>query len=261
VTTPEGFRFMYKNFDKDQEPLDNSELIRGSTYDNERNLQPGYIENLKRVYPAKLLEAYLNGAFVNMTSGCVYDVFDRDIHCSSATLQQSEPVHIGMDFNVRNMHATVHVIRAGKLIAIDELVKIKDTPTIISIIKQRYAGHKILIYPDASNPGSTLNASLSDIGLLKSAGLTVIANSGNPRVKDRILSLYTGIEKGRYVVNVSRCPTLALSLENQVYDKNGVPDKKDGFDHILDATGYFVVKAMPIKAPRWKGRSRTIHTM
>ena len=41
-------------------------------------------------------------------------------------------------------------------------------------IKERYAGHKITIYPDASgNSRKTVNASESDISLLRRAGFTV----------------------------------------------------------------------------------------
>ena len=50
-----------------------------------------------------------------------------------------------------------------------------------------------------------------------------------------------------YLVNVEKCPTLAVSLEQQVYDKNGEPDKSAGLDHIVDATGYFIHKRFPIR--------------
>jgi hypothetical protein len=36
------------------------------------------------------------------------------------------------------------------------------------------------------------------------------------------------------------------SLEKQAYDKNGEPDKKGGFDHIVDAAGYFIAYRYPL---------------
>jgi hypothetical protein len=36
------------------------------------------------------------------------------------------------------------------------------------------------------------------------------------------------------------------ALEQQVWDKNGEPDKTSGFDHPNDANGYFIVKRWPI---------------
>jgi hypothetical protein len=39
---------------------------------------------------------------------------------------------------------------------------------------------------------------------------------------------------------------LVESLEKQSYDKNGEPDKKAGFDHIVDAAGYFVSYRYPV---------------
>ena len=35
--------------------------------------------------------------------------------------------------------------------------------------------------------------------------------------------------------------------ENMPYDKNGVPDKSSGFDHITDAGGYFIYYEYPLK--------------
>ncbi|EHC5071513.1 hypothetical protein JS697_004039 [Escherichia coli] len=53
----------------------------------------------------------------------------------------------------------------------------------------------------------------------------------------------------RYKVNVKRCPVYAESLEQQVWDDKGEPDKKSGNDHPNDAGGYFIVKQFPIVKP------------
>ena len=34
--------------------------------------------------------------------------------------------------------------------------------------------------------------------------------------------------------------------EKQSYDANGEPDKKSGFDHVIDSAGYFIVYRYPI---------------
>jgi len=40
---------------------------------------------------------------------------------------------------------------------------------------------------------------------------------------------------------------LVESLEKQSYDiKTGDPDKKGGFDHIVDAAGYFIAYKYPL---------------
>ena len=240
ATTPEGFRFVYDRWERN--PAKGYVLFKARTKDNAAHLPDGYIENLRNSYPTQLLSAYLDGEFVNLTTGSVYNHFDRNRHRTDARIEPREPLHIGMDFNVNNMSAAVLVLRNGQPRAVDELMGYRDTPDIIRGIKERYEGHHITIYPDASGASrKSVNASLSDIALLRQAGFTVLANSRNPAVKDRIMAVNLLLEKGELLVNPARCPTLIESLERQAYNKNGEPDKDGGFDHMNDALGYFIV--------------------
>lgn len=240
ATTPEGFRFVYDRWERN--PAKGYVLFKARTKDNAAHLPDGYIENLQNSYPTQLLAAYLDGEFVNLTTGSVYNHFDRNRHRTDARIEPREPLHIGMDFNVNNMSAAVLVLRDGQPRAVDELMGYRDTPDIIRGIKERYEGHHVTIYPDASGASrKSVNASLSDIALLRQAGFTVLANSRNPAVKDRIMAVNLLLEKGDLLVNPDRCPTLTESLERQAYNKNGEPDKDGGFDHMNDALGYFIV--------------------
>lgn len=245
VTTPEGFRFVYDRWVKNK--ANGYQIYKARTVDNAANLPDGYIENLKNTYSTNLLAAYLDGEFVNLTSGCVYTEFDRKLNATSERIQSGEPLHIGLDFNVTKMAAVVHVLRNDNPHAVNELTNILDTPAMIGAIQSKYAGHKIFIYPDASgNNRKSQNASASDIALLRQAGFNVLVNASNPAVKDRVLSLNKIIGERRYKVNPDTCPELVESLEKQAYDKNGDPDKTSGFDHLLDATGYCIAYRYPI---------------
>lgn len=249
VTTPEGFRFVYERWQKN--PSKGYVMYKAKTLDNSANLPDGYIENLRNSYPSNLLSAYLDGEFVNLTAGSVYHEFDRQLNGTQETINKSEPLHIGMDFNVGNMSASIWVMRQNIPYAVDEITQAYDTPQMIQIIKDRYQGHSIYVYPDASgNARKTNNASVSDISLLRQAGFTVLVNSVNPAVKDRILSvngmIYSNNER-KLFVNSDRCPALTEALEKQSYDKNGEPDKTSGFDHIVDAAGYVIAYKFPIK--------------
>lgn len=265
VTTPEGFRFVYDRWVKN--PAPGYELIRAKTTDNAANLPEDYIESLRTSYPENLLLAYLDGEFVNLTSGSVYAEFDRTLNASTETIKPSEPLHIGMDFNVGQMSAVVFVLRDGNPHAVDELTGILDTPAMIAAIKSRYVGHAIFVYPDSSGGSrKTVNASESDIALLRAARFTVLAPSANPPVKNRILAMNQmicsevdnintlGLEmRGdkpvvrRLRVNPDRCPMFTECLEKQAYDKNGEPDKSGGLDHTNDAAGYFIHYKFPVR--------------
>lgn len=248
-TTPEGFKFVYEKW-KQKPPSAEYELIKASTYSNRRNLPDTYIEDLLADYPESLIAAYLEGEFVNLTSGAVYPSYDRLLNASVEVIQPGEPLHIGMDFNVGKMSAIVFVQRGGFPHAVDELTGILDTPAMIAALKRRFPNHVKFIYPDASGGSrKSNNASVSDISLLEQAGFNVLANASNPFVKDRILAvnrmLHAG-DKRRLRVNADKCPMFADSLEKQAYADNGEPDKTSGFDHTNDAGGYFIAYRFPV---------------
>ncbi len=248
-TTPEGFRFVYERW-KQKPPSEEYELIKASTYSNAANLPADYIQDLLNDYPSNLIAAYLDGEFVNLTSGAVYPEFDRVLNGTKERINPSEPLHIGMDFNVGNMAAVTFVSRNYEPFALDEIMKVLDTPAMILAIKRKYPNHAIYVYPDASGANrKSNNASESDIALLNAAGFNVLNNPANPFVKDRVLAVNRMIRSGgtrRMKVNVETCPSFTEALEKQAYDKNGEPDKTTGLDHPTDAGGYFINYRFPV---------------
>ncbi|MFA7588109.1 MAG: phage terminase large subunit [Novosphingobium sp.] len=257
TTTPEGFKFVYEQWVKairDKPSLASMYgMVQASTYDNEANLPYDYIDSLRESYPPQLIEAYLRGQFVNLNSGSVYPNFDRKENHISEVEREGEPLHVGMDFNVLNMTATVNVIRDDLPITVGELTKVRDTPAMARLLKERFKdkGHAVTIYPDASGQNtSSKNASESDLSILKQAGFTVRVDSRNPAVRDRVNAMNAMLlndkAERRWKINTDRCPTLTEALEQQAYDKNGEPDKATGHDHPVDAQGYFIVHRYPI---------------
>lgn len=258
TTTPEGFKATYKIFIEDllktPEKAGNYGIIHASTYENEKNLPEDYISSLLEAYPAQLIQAYLEGKFVNLTSGTVYNNFNRLHNHSDEVERPGEQLHIGMDFNVQNMAAVVHVERNGLPIAVNELIGVYDTPAMIELLKERFPQHKITVYPDASGQNrKTVNASTNDLALLRQAGFGVVVDAANPSVKDRIVAVNAAFlnAKGerRYKVNTRRCPEYTRCLEQQAYDKFGQPDKTSGTDHANDAGGYYICKRLPVSRP------------
>jgi Terminase RNaseH-like domain len=78
-------------------------------------------------------------------------------------------------------------------------------------------------------------------------------NKSNPFVRDRVLSVNAMMCNGEGIramqVNTDNCPQFTEALENQAYDSNGQPDKTQGYDHIVDAGGYFIVYEFPVYRP------------
>ena len=264
TTTPEGFRFVHDQFVK--QIRDKPELaalyglVQASTHQNAKNLPADYIPSLRASYPPQLIDAYIDGKFVNLASGAVYPVFDRRLNHTDATLGAAEPAHVGMDFNVNNMTAVITVVREGKPLAVAEVVKVRDTPEMARVLNERFgktAGggrRPITVYPDASGQNtSSKNASESDLTILRAAGFQVRVNNANPSVRDRVNAVNAMIlnDRGerRFKVNTHTCPVLTESLEQQAYAASGEPDKASGHDHANDAIGYRLVMDWPIVRP------------
>lgn len=246
-TTPEGFGFVYDRWEKNKHPM--YHLVRAPSYSNPF-LPEDYIESLRATYPAELIDAYIEGKFVNLATGTVYKSFNRKLHNSEEIVKEREQLFIGIDFNVTKMAATVYVRRDVAWHAVDEFCNLYDTPELIEKIKERFPEHKITCYPDASGRSrKSTDASVSDIALLQQAGFEVRAPLKNPFVKDRVMAVNTAFSKGKLFVNIHKCPNVASCLEQQAYDDKGEPEKGTGKDHQNDATGYPIAYEMPVRKP------------
>lgn len=259
ATTPEGFRYVYHRWVKMKKPGDDYELIKAPTYSNP-HLPDTYIDSLRASYPSQLIDAYIEGEFVNLTSKTVYDMFSRSRNGCEATHESHEILHIGMDFNVLNMNAVAHVIRGNKVFAVTEITEVADTSTMIQYLESifpEHFPHRMIIYPDAYGDSrrSANITSQSDHQLLKSANLALDAPLANPPIKDRVLSMnhmfLDGNRNTWYYVNTDKCPNYTMALETQVYDHNGMPvkNKVTNIDDINDSAGYFIHRKFPIVKP------------
>lgn len=252
ATTPEGFRFVYDRWEKT--PAEGYRLIRAATHTNARNLPAGYIDSLRRTYPPQLIDAYIEGRFVNLTSGAVYPDFSRELNSTNETIADGEELHVGVDFNVYNCTVVLCVIRFGVPRVLGELTKLRDTPHVVQTLVEKFPHHRINIYPDASGQSNkTVNATESDIKILRDAGFAVHVPTRNPFVKERVMAvnglICNALGVRTLLINPQLAPTVTECLEQQIYDTNGEPDKKDGKDHAPDALGYFVHYRWPIVRP------------
>ena len=252
-TTPEGYRFVYDTWGRNPKP--GYVMVQAATYTNPF-LPDDYVQSLRDSYPAGLISAYIEGRFTNLNSGSVYPDFCRKLSHSFEIEREREPLLIGMDFNRLKMSAVVYVLRDGWPVAVAEITDGRDTPYMAKLIRERYAdkGHPIQIFPDASGQNSSSkNASESDLSILRQAGFAIRVNSTNPAIADRVNAVNALIMNGdgvrRLKVNTLRCPHLTDGLEQQAYDKNGMPDKKSGHDHLNDAAGYPLAFLYPISRP------------
>jgi hypothetical protein len=258
ASTPEGFRWMWNTFGSDEaKQRVDRKLIKMRTADNP-HLPPDFIERLEANYDPSLLRAYLDGEFVNLTTGQVYDRFDRVKHVTAAVPDISrEPLRIGVDFNVGNMSAVIAVRLGNGLLVIDEIAGAHDTDALAQEIRRRHPQQQIYVYPDASGGSRSTNASQTDIQILESYGMSNQSPRSNPPVRDRVAAVQALLENGKGQVRLQvaeRCKRVIECLELQCYSDKGEPDKDAGFDHMNDALGYLVWREFnPLHAGAGRG--------
>ena len=255
ATTPEGFGWAYETFEKNAS--DDTALIRAKTSDNPY-LPEGFIDSLLENYPEQLIKAYLDGVFVNLNTGQVYDRFDRAKHVITELPNvDNEPLRIGIDFNVTNTNAVIGCRLGNQLLLIDEISGAHDTDALAQEIQRRFPDRRIYVYPDASGGNRSTNASRTDIQILESYGFSNQSSRSNPAVRDRVLAVQGLLEnsKGQVRVQIShKCKRLIECLELQSWNSKGEPDKEAGYDHLNDAFGYLVVREFsPFNARAGRG--------
>ena len=109
ASTPEGFRYCYRNFKENPGP--DKRQITVNTMDNP-HLPAEFVPSLERNYPAQLIAAYLRGEYVNLASCALYPEFDRSLNYTESLPTQQDTIFVGIDINVGNS-VTQHLVRRG----------------------------------------------------------------------------------------------------------------------------------------------------
>jgi hypothetical protein len=251
ASTPEGFRWMWNTFGSDDaQQRTDRKLIKMRTADNP-HLPPDFIERLQANYDPQLLRAYLDGEFVNLTTGQVYDRFDRIKHVREDfnAIEDEETILVGIDFNITNTNAALAIRRGRELFFFDEIAAAHDTDAIGQELRRRYPHARILGYPDASGANRSTNSSRSDVAILASYDISNMAPKANPPIRDRVAAVQAALENGKGETRLwvhPRCRKLIECLELQSYNERGEPDKEANYDHMNDAAGYLVHRVFEV---------------
>ena len=234
-STPEGFGWLYQFFIENSD--DSKRLIRAKTTDNPY-LPDSYIQSLRDQYPPALIEAYLNGEFVNLAQSTIFADFDREANASTVTWTMDDEIHIGLDFNIGQSHAVVAVIRQDsgqRVIHCVEGFQANDTYETVSFIQRRF-GHalqrrRVYCYPDASGGSQHTSSTTTDHDILRKGLVNVVTDRKNPDVRETFAQCNLAFHRKLLMVNPDTCRDLVSSLEKWSYDEKGAPVKNGSPDH------------------------------
>lgn len=248
--TPEGIgNYMYEIFA--EKPMNNSRIIYAKTMDNAANIDPEYIAALRASYDETMLQAYLNGEWVNMNGNQFYYSYNADVN-EDKTLQRdpNKVVLVGLDFNVDHMTATCWHSTPEGIRGFDEIYLERNADTKKmgeALIARGYTPDITTIYPDpAGRARSTKGA--PDHEILRQMHFNVVSRLSAPRMRERQLNMNNKLEKAWIKYNPDKMPKLRkdlLSVEQdpitleKVKSDPRLTHASDGLDYLVDVLSPF----------------------
>ena len=234
-TTAQGLGGTYmltEEFRKNKVPF---AIIRARTQDNPY-LAKTQLALLRKLYTEDEARAYLDGEFVNLSTGRVYPEFDATKHkYMRFKIRDSDTIYVGQDFNSGYNAAVELIERAGKLF----IVNIHHWDYVgdgARRLRELYPNNKIVLIPDAN--GKEIMSGFTEE--FAEHNVEIWWNNINPSVTERI----TGVNKAfrfEQLFIFEDLDRLLLCLETRDFDDVGKPRKGKGpnaLDHWGDALEY-----------------------
>ena len=222
------------------------------------------LEQAKQDVDIRTYRQEFEGTFENY-AGAVYYNFHPVDNVRQSNIDWSKSLHIGLDFNVDPMSASVAQIEKDTIHFKDEIVIYSsNTDEMVEEIRNRYGSkQKIFCYPDpACRQRKTSAGGRTDLTILQNAGFNVKCKIKHSPIRDRINAVNSRLKSAtgkRHIFVNPSCKIIIRGLQRQIYKENtNIPDKEEGFDHMNDSIGYLIeiVKPLiadqkPFKPVRW----------
>ena len=240
--TPEELNWGYDLAMNDKGLLDVG-LVYASTRDNFHNASD-FVTNIERAYDEDMQAAYLEGKFVNLTSGRVYKPFDRKIHLAERpTGLENLPIVAGIDFNVDYMSAEIAYQGPTWLHFFDEIrLSNSNTFELSAALKEKYP--RINVYPDPTGSARKSSSSRSEHRILEDDGFKVYSKA-QVGVRDRVNSVNKMLRDKN--LSFENCPYWIGDLERNTW-RSGDIDKRDlSMTHAGDGAGYMIEYLFPVR--------------
>lgn len=240
-------------------------LIQASTRAN-LALSPSYVKRLEGSFTTKMVEAFVEGNFVNLSEGLVYYAFTpksaNELECNVRELPEPDSCElgVGLDFNVNPMAASVFWRAGAHMHFFDEIeLPNADTEYMMQVLRERFVDETretrhILefVYPDASGSARKTSSpgGKTDFHYIRDAGFTINAPTENPKRKDRYNAVNGKFKpkEGRTTLTISpKCKRLVKYLQTYTHEDL---NKQERMSHLLDSFGYPIYRLFPISVER-----------
>lgn len=257
--TPKGYNDLYEKYLDGQ---GREEGWRSFTFTTLQggNVPPDEVAAARRNLDARTFRQEYEASFESY-EGRVYYAFTRAGSVKPCAVDLQKPIEIGVDFNIQPMSATVWQRQPdGSDHQVDEVVlPTSNTDELVAEVRRRYARNgslaHVTAFPDPAGAQRRTSAQgRTDISILRDSGMQVIAMSSHPLVRDRINvanGRFQSADGTRRAFVDPRCKKSIEAYERFAYrEGTSDPDKEGGYDHLCDATGYFLFGKHAYRPPR-----------
>jgi hypothetical protein len=173
---------------------------------------------LEDSYDSNMVEAYIDGKFVNMTGNRACWAFDRFKHLDPSLIDRPNVQKwVSIDFNIQPLAATlwnrmtaneVHLLEAYDEVCLES----SNTYELAKVLKEKVPFDSVL-YPDPAGKAGSTKSHFSDIDILKQGGFTRIKFKTHiPSVRDALNATNNLFEKGMIKIH-PKCKNLIADLE------------------------------------------------
>lgn len=240
-STAQGYKTIYGIIREFQEKGIQYVLIRGKTKDNFYN-DPSYYENRFKLYNENERLAYLEGHFVNLTTGRVYpDFLEETMTVDDFTPEPHETIFVGQDLN-DFFNRAVSIVKRDGILYITQDFNITKIGTAPEILRNTFTAQPILYFPDCGGQSRTIiDAYLADF---RNLGIQVRMGTVNPNIVERIFIVNKLFKAGLLKV-CKRARDVSLALKTRGFNDLGLPEKGKGEkapDHICDSLEYVIYR-------------------
>ena len=252
-STPKGLNWFHDLYQEGQKSTDDQWASWQFTTIDGGWVPESEIEQARKDLDAKTFRQEYEATFETY-SGIIYYGFNIKHNVKNIDIPEDvTAIHVGLDFNLNPMFATVSYIKDDVIHVFDEIqIWSSNTDEISEEILRRYPGKKVFVYPDpAARQRRTSSARRTDASILMNAGFIVKMPRSHMSIRDRINCVNSKLCNAmgiRGVLIDPRCKNLINSLLRHTYKVGtNLPTKDEGWDHANDSLGYLVSFLFPIR--------------
>jgi len=257
VGTPEGWASEYYEY-LIENPPKNTKVIYGNTADNMENLSEDYIEDLEDTYDSVMQDAYIKGLWVNMVGNRFYYAYDPKKNNFEHKKSEWDWFHVGLDFNVNPMAASIWQWDGRRLKGIEEIcLPNADTRKMgAALISRGYTPENTILYPDPSGNNRSTKGD-PDIHILRNHPFNfteIRVKKKAPGFRQRQLHMNNLLDKS--IIQANPKTQTLVCKDFMAIEQNILTLEKDKSNpkltHFSDGIDYMCDILIPFKPPKKK---------